>query len=124
MYAFQNGRVFWLLASCFLSFVIKGGATGSCCFPCPVGLVHEEAKSIPLPHLTCTYVQLDRAAVKGFNLVSPFLPPETREKITMLGSGDFLPELLEWCEVRGRALIHSCQAVLSVEGRQSFYGHF
>ena len=48
-----------------------------------------------------THVQLDRAAVKGFNLVSPFLPPETREKITMLGSGDFLPELLEWCEVRG-----------------------
>ena len=64
-----------------------------------------------------THVQLDRAAVKGFNLVSPFLPPETREKITMLGSGDFLPELLEWCEVRGRALIQPCQEGSLLAGR-------
>ena len=35
------------------------------------------------------------AAVKGFNLVAPLLPPATRDKIFMKGSKDFLPELLQ-----------------------------
>lgn len=39
------------------------------------------------------------AAVKGFNLVSPMLPPDTREKVQILGSGAFLPTLLEHCDI-------------------------
>jgi hypothetical protein len=39
------------------------------------------------------------AAVKGWNLVAPMLPPDTRDKVHILGSGAFMPKLLEYCDI-------------------------
>ena len=94
--------------SCILCWCCFSSLSCACSFSSSLLLVLELQQEANSSAASDTHVQLDRAAVKGFNLVSPFLPPETREKITMLGSGDFLPELLEWCEVRGRALIQAC----------------
>ena len=39
------------------------------------------------------------AAVKGWKVISPMLPPDTRDKVHILGAGAFLPRLLQYCDL-------------------------